>query len=57
MTSIEHTAYPRFSRAASVKELCELYTPTLYDIAFASTRDRGDGAQFTLMILLKAFQR
>ncbi len=28
MTSLERTAYPRFSRAPSVKELRELYTPT-----------------------------
>src|SRR6266568_9563687 len=57
MTSIERTAYPRFSRAPSVKELRELYTPTPHDIAFVTTRARGDGPQFALMILLKAFQR
>ncbi len=28
MTSIERTAYPRFTRAPSVKELREIYTPT-----------------------------
>ncbi len=57
MTSIERTAYPRFSRAPSVKELRELYTPTPHDIAFVTTRARGDGPQFALMILLKTFQR
>ena len=57
MTSIERTAYPRFSRAPSVKELRELYTPTPHDIAFVTTGARGDGPQFALMILLKAFQR
>src|SRR5437667_10062608 len=57
MTSLEHTAYPRFSRAPSIKELRELYTPTPHDIAFVTTRARGDGPQFALMILLKAFQR
>lgn len=57
MTSIERTAYPRFSRAPSVKELRELYTPTSHDIAFVTTRARSDGPQFALMILLKAFQR
>ncbi len=57
MTSIERTAYPRFSRAPSAKELRELYTPTPHDIAFVTTRARGDGPQFALMILLKAFQR
>ena len=57
MTSIERTAYPRFSRAPSVKELRELYTPTPHDIAFVTTRERSDSPQFALMILLKAFQR
>jgi hypothetical protein len=28
MTAIERTAYPRFTRAPSVKELREIYTPT-----------------------------
>src|SRR6266496_3228628 len=57
MTSLERTAYPRFSRAPSLKELRELYTPTPHDIAFVTTRARGDSPQFALMILLKAFQR
>src|SRR5579859_3140497 len=57
MTSIERTAYPRFSRAPSAKELRELYTPTPHDIAFVTTRARGDGPQLALMILLKVFQR
>ncbi len=37
MTSIERTAYPRFSRAPSVKELREIYTPTPTDVAFVAT--------------------
>ncbi len=57
MTAIERTAYPRFSRAPSVKELRELYTPTPTDVAFVSKRARGDSPQFALMILLKVFQR
>jgi len=57
MTSLERTAYPRFSRAPSLKELRELYTPTPHDIAFVTTRARGNSPQFALMILLKAFQR
>jgi hypothetical protein len=31
MTSIERTAYPRFRRAPTVRELREIYTPTLTD--------------------------
>jgi hypothetical protein len=57
VTSIERTVYPRFTRAPSVKELRELYTPTPHDIAFVTTHARGNGPQFALMILLKVFQR
>ncbi|GHO71836.1 hypothetical protein KSC_107280 [Ktedonobacter sp. SOSP1-52] len=57
MTVIERTAYPRFSRAPSVNELRELFTPTPHDVAFVTTRARGDGPQLTLMVLLKVFQR
>jgi len=57
MTAIERTAYPRFTRAPSVKELREMYTPTPGDIAFVATRARGPSQKFALMILLKVYQR
>jgi hypothetical protein len=57
MTSIERTAYPRFTRAPSVKELREIYTPTPTDIAFVATTARGPAQKFGLMILLKVYQR
>ena len=57
MTSIERTAYPRFTRAPSVKELRELYTPTPTDLAFVATTARGPAQKFGLMILLKVYQR
>ncbi len=57
MTSIERTAYPRFTRAPSVKELRTLYTPTPTDIAFVATTARGPSQKFGLMILLKVYQR
>ena len=41
MTAIERTAYPRFTRAPSVKELREIYTPTPGDVAFVATKARG----------------
>jgi hypothetical protein len=56
MTSIERTAYPRFSRAPSVKELREIYTPTPTDVAFVATTARGEPQKFGLMILLKVYQ-
>src|SRR5437763_16368990 len=57
MTSIERTAYPRFTRAPSVKELREIYTPTPTDLAFVATTARGPAQKFALMILLKVYQR
>ena len=41
MASIERTVYPRFTRAPSVKELREIYTPTPTDVAFVATKARG----------------
>ena len=57
MTSIERTAYPRFTRAPSVKELREVYTPSPGDVAFVVTHARGPAQKFALMILLKVYQR
>src|SRR5947209_7253338 len=57
MSSIERTAYPRFTRAPSVKELREIYTPTPTDVAFVATKARGPAQKFALMILLKVYQR
>ena len=57
MTAIERTAYPRFTRAPSVKELRDIYTPTLGDVAFVATKARGPSQKFALMILLKVYQR
>ncbi|MGI9059667.1 MAG: DUF4158 domain-containing protein [Ktedonobacteraceae bacterium] len=57
MTAIERTAYPRFTRAPSVKELRDIYTPTPGDVAFVATKARGPSQKFALMILLKVYQR
>src|SRR6266851_42121 len=57
MSSIERTAYPRFTRAPSVKELREIYTPTAGDVAFVAAHARGPSQKFALMVLLKVYQR
>jgi hypothetical protein len=57
MASIERTVYPRFTRAPSVKELREIYTPTPTDVAFVATKARGPAQKFALMILLMVYQR
>ena len=43
MPSISDTAYPRLKINPSAKELNELYTPTVYELAFARERARQPG--------------
>lgn len=57
MTTIERTAYAHFTRAPSVKELREIYTPTPGDVAFVATHARRPSQTFSLMILLKVYRR
>lgn len=57
MTSIERTAYPRFKRQFTEKELNEIYTPTKSEIAFAYNTTKGESNILNLVVVLKAFQR
>jgi Domain of unknown function (DUF4158) len=57
VTSIERTAYPRFKRQFTAKELTEIYTPTKSEIAFAYTTTKGESNILNLVVTLKAFQR
>lgn len=57
MTAIERTAYPRFTRAPSAKELRELYTPTPDDEALVARKARGPAQKLALLTLLKVYQR
>lgn len=57
MASIERTAYPRFKRLPTAKELREIYTPTSQEIEFSYQAARGAQNRLTLLALLKAFQR
>jgi len=57
VASIERTAYPRFKPVPNPKELNEVYTPTLQEIAFAKGATRSPAYRFKLLVLLKAFQR
>ncbi|OJF15477.1 DUF4158 domain-containing protein [Couchioplanes caeruleus] len=45
MTSIERTAYPRFKRFLSARELHVFYTPQPEEIGWASGQVRSDGQQ------------
>ncbi len=57
MTALDRTAYPRFKRTYSARELSDIYTPTPDEIQFATTTARSDGLRFNLLLLLKCFQR
>lgn len=55
--NIERTAYPRFKRQLTAKELTEIYTPTPSEIAFAYATTKGESNILNLVSLLKSFQR
>jgi TnpA family transposase len=57
MTSIERTAYPRFKRTLSARDLADIYTPTAQELAFVSRSARTSQLRLNLMVLLKAFGR
>lgn len=56
MASIERTAYPRFKRSPSTRELDALYTPSDEELTFAQAFTRGAQPRFGLLLLLKSFQ-
>ena len=51
------TAYPRFKRYFTPKELREVYTPTPAEIAFGLSTTQGQVHFLNLIVLLKTFQR
>lgn len=57
MASIERTAYPRFKKVVSARELYEAFTPTPAETAWARDATRNEGNLLVLVVLLKAFQR
>ena len=57
MTTIERTAYPRFKRALSERDLTEVYTLTEDGQVFIDTSVYSDPARLNLALLLKSCQR
>lgn len=56
MTSIERTAYPRFGRVVTARELAAL-SPSPDDVAWARDRARSDAHLLALVMSLKCFER
>jgi hypothetical protein len=57
MTAIERTAYPRFKRILSAKDLEEVYTPTPAERFLALRSTKGTVAEIGFLVLLKTHQR
>lgn len=57
MASIERTAYPRFKRVTSARELEESFTPTPEEIAWAEGLTRSESHLLALVLTLKTFRR
>jgi hypothetical protein len=57
VTSIERTAYPRFKRFLSARELHVFYTPQPEEIAWARGQVRSDEHLLALMVQAKCFGR
>jgi hypothetical protein len=57
MASVERTAYPRFRRFMSARELCVFYTPAAEEIAWAGENASSDEHLLGLVIQLKTFSR
>jgi hypothetical protein len=56
MTSIERTAYPRFGRVVTARELDGM-SPLPEEIEWARARSRSDEHLLGLVVALKCFQR
>jgi hypothetical protein len=57
MTAIERTAYPRFKRSLTAKDLAEVYTPTPAERLLAARSTKGSVAEVGFLGLLKTYQR
>jgi Domain of unknown function (DUF4158) len=57
VASIDRTAYPRFKRVVSAREVAESFTPSGDEIDWARTKTTTDGHLLALTVLLKSYQR
>ncbi|MGA5135395.1 DUF4158 domain-containing protein [Streptomyces olivoreticuli] len=55
MASVERTGYPRSKRIVSQRELCEFFTPSTENVAWARERTHGQPERvLALLLLLKS---
>jgi TnpA family transposase len=57
VASIDRTAYPRFKRVVSARELAEAFTPTADELVWARGRTQSEQHWLALVVWLKSYQR
>lgn len=57
MATVERTAYPRFPKVFSLKELRACYIPSAEELDWATRSTRGQESRLGLLVLLKVFQQ
>lgn len=57
LASIDRTAYPRFKRVVSARELAEAFTPTPDEVEWARGRTQSDEHFLALVVRMKSYQR
>jgi hypothetical protein len=57
VTSVDRTAYPRFARVMSGRELAEMFTPTEGEVVWARGRTQDEQHLLALLVWLKSYQR
>jgi Domain of unknown function (DUF4158) len=57
LASIDRTAYPRFKRVISARELAESFTPAAGEVEWARGRTQNDQHFLALVVRLKCYQR
>ena len=57
MTSVDRTAYPRFPRVVSGRELAEAFTPSDGEVDWARGRTQDARHLLALVVWLKSYQR
>lgn len=57
MANLERTAYPRFPRVITTRDLLRHYTPDIDEVEWASGFARSDAGRLGLIVLLKTFQQ
>jgi hypothetical protein len=56
LTSIDRTAYPRFKRTMSARDIADVFTPSAEEIEWARDKTTAAPNMLALMVWLKSFQ-